>query len=102
MTKSITEEYVTKAREDYYSSITKIMINGKAVYELKGKFLDDLQNNAFSGTNGEDVIEHIENFLMIVDPLDLPNVSYEQLRLVVFPISLTGDASKWIMNEPQS
>ncbi|GJS74784.1 hypothetical protein Tco_0707625 [Tanacetum coccineum] len=71
MTKS--EEYVTKAREDYYSSINKIMINGKVVYELKGKFLDDLQNNAFSGTNEEVMIEHIENFLMIVDPLDLPN-----------------------------
>ncbi|GKC46643.1 hypothetical protein Tco_1064365 [Tanacetum coccineum] len=99
MTKS--EEYVTKAREDYYSSITKTMINGKAAYELKGKFLDDLQKNAFSGTNEEDMIEHIENFLMIVDPLDLPNVSYEQLRLPVFHISLTRDASKWIMNEPQ-
>ncbi|GKA25256.1 hypothetical protein Tco_0711365 [Tanacetum coccineum] len=73
MTKPTMEEYVTKARGDYYSGITKIMINGKAAYELKGKFLDDLRNNAFSGTNGEDVVEHIENFLKIVDPLDLPN-----------------------------
>ncbi|GJX09909.1 hypothetical protein Tco_0199768 [Tanacetum coccineum] len=55
MTKSITEEYVTKAQDDCYSGITKTMINGKTAYELKGKFLDDLQNNAFSGTNGEDV-----------------------------------------------
>ncbi|GKF05093.1 hypothetical protein Tco_0035761 [Tanacetum coccineum] len=73
MTKPTMEEYVTKARGDYYSGITKIMINGKAAYELKGKFLDDLRNNAFSGTNGEDVVEHIENFLKIVDPLNLPN-----------------------------
>ncbi|GJV38910.1 hypothetical protein Tco_1417350 [Tanacetum coccineum] len=31
-----------------------IMFNGKRAYELKGKFLDDLHDNAFSGTNGED------------------------------------------------
>ncbi|GKB70732.1 hypothetical protein Tco_0932144, partial [Tanacetum coccineum] len=82
--------------------IKGMMINGKAAYELKGKFLDDLWNNTFSGTNGEDVVEHVENFLKIVDPLDLPNVSYERLWLVVFPISLTGEAREWLMNEPQS
>ncbi|GKA08420.1 hypothetical protein Tco_0687751 [Tanacetum coccineum] len=53
------------------------MINGKAAYELKGKFLDDLRNNDFSETNGEDEVEHIENFLKIVDPLNLPN-TYEE------------------------
>ncbi|GJY15670.1 hypothetical protein Tco_0386092 [Tanacetum coccineum] len=58
--------------------ITKTMINGKAVYELKGKFLDNLRKNAFNRTNGEDVIEHTENFLKIFYPLDLPNVeTYE-------------------------
>ncbi|GJR29602.1 hypothetical protein Tco_1105834 [Tanacetum coccineum] len=96
------EQYVNKTQGDYYSSITKKMINGKTAYELKGKFLDDLRNNAFSGTNGEDSIKHIENFLKIVDPLDLPNVNYERIRLVVFPISLTGNASEWLINEPQS
>ncbi|GKA53084.1 hypothetical protein Tco_0746399 [Tanacetum coccineum] len=35
--------------------IKEMMINGKVAYELKGKFLDDFQNNAFTGTNGEDV-----------------------------------------------
>ncbi|GJY16652.1 hypothetical protein Tco_0387074 [Tanacetum coccineum] len=34
--------------------ITRITGNGKNVYELKGKFLDALLHNAFSGTNGED------------------------------------------------
>ncbi|GKC24500.1 hypothetical protein Tco_1026650 [Tanacetum coccineum] len=73
MTEPTLEEHVNKTRGDYYSGITKMMINGKDAYELKGKFLDDLPNNAFSGTNGEDAVEHIENFLKIVDPLDLPN-----------------------------
>ncbi|GJU12188.1 hypothetical protein Tco_1134584 [Tanacetum coccineum] len=102
MTEPTMEEYVNKTRGNYYSGIIKTMINRKAAYELKGKFLDDLWNNAFSGTNGEDAVEHTKNFLKIVDPLDFPNVSYEQIRLIVFPISLTGDASAWLMNEPQS
>ncbi|GKC09455.1 hypothetical protein Tco_1001065 [Tanacetum coccineum] len=72
------EEYATKTQRDYYSGITKIMIDGKAIYELKRKFLEDLQNNAFSVTNGEDTVEYIENFLKIVDPLDFPNVSDDE------------------------
>nr|GEW73320.1 hypothetical protein [Tanacetum cinerariifolium] len=65
MTKPTMEEYVNKTLGDYYSGITKTMINGKATYELKGNFLDDLQNNDFSRTNGEDAVEHIEIFLTI-------------------------------------
>ncbi|GJY85452.1 hypothetical protein Tco_0499478 [Tanacetum coccineum] len=71
------------------------MVNGKRAYELNGKFLDDLRDNAFSGTNGEDAVKHIEYFLKIVDLINLPNVNYERLRLSVFPISLVGNASKW-------
>ncbi|GKC75302.1 hypothetical protein Tco_1126076 [Tanacetum coccineum] len=71
------------------------MVNGKRAYELKGKFLDDLRDNAFSGTNGEDAVEHIEYFLKIVDLINLPNVNYERLRLSVFSISLVGNASEW-------
>nr|GFA17064.1 hypothetical protein [Tanacetum cinerariifolium] len=80
----------------YYSWITSITVNGKNAYELKEKFLDDLHNNAFSGTNGEDTVEHIEYFLRIVDPIDLPNVNQDKLKVVVFPISLAGDAWRWI------
>ncbi|GKD84411.1 hypothetical protein Tco_1355565, partial [Tanacetum coccineum] len=70
--------------------ITSITVKGKAAYELKGKFLNDLHDNAFSGTKGEDAVEHIEYFLKIVDPIDLPNVNYELLRLAIFSISLVG------------
>nr|GEU61540.1 hypothetical protein [Tanacetum cinerariifolium] len=72
--------------------ITSIAVDRKNDYELKGKFLDDFHNNAFSGTNGEYAVKHIEYFLRIVDPIDLPNVNHDKLRVVVFPISLVGDA----------
>ncbi|GJZ68812.1 hypothetical protein Tco_0632362 [Tanacetum coccineum] len=70
---------------------SSIRLNGKNAYELKGKFLDDLHNNTFSGTNEKDVVEHIEYYLNIIDPIKLPNVYHDKLRIVVFPISLAGD-----------
>ncbi|GKB41418.1 hypothetical protein Tco_0886360 [Tanacetum coccineum] len=86
-------KFATNDQVNYYSGITSITVNGKNAYELKGKFLDDLHNNAFSGTNREDVVEHIEYFLRIVDPIDLPSVNHDKLRVVVFPISLTDDGA---------
>ncbi|GKA07844.1 putative reverse transcriptase domain-containing protein [Tanacetum coccineum] len=57
-TNTTMEEFVTNVKANYYSGITSIMVNGKRVYELKGKILDDLRDNTFSGTNGEDVIKN--------------------------------------------
>nr|GEU70903.1 hypothetical protein [Tanacetum cinerariifolium] len=71
--KSAMKGFTTNDQADYCLGITSITVNGKNAYDLKGKFLDDLHNNAFSGTNGEDAVEHIEYFLKVVDPIDLPN-----------------------------
>ncbi|GKD38018.1 hypothetical protein Tco_1258225 [Tanacetum coccineum] len=93
--KSTTSKIVTNDLADYYLGITSITVNGKNTYELEGKFLDDLHKNAFSGTHAEDAVEHIEYFLKIVDLIDLPNVNQDKLRVVVFSISLAGDAWRW-------
>ncbi|GJX66816.1 hypothetical protein Tco_0301159 [Tanacetum coccineum] len=85
------ETFAPNDKTDYYSGITSITVNGKNAYELKGKFLDDLHNNAFSGTNGKDAVEHIEYYLKIIDPIKLPSVDHDKLRIVIFPISLAGD-----------
>nr|GEV06841.1 hypothetical protein [Tanacetum cinerariifolium] len=89
------ETFTTNDKSDYYFRITSITVNGKNAYELKGKFLDDLHNNTFSGTNGKDAVEHIEHFLKIVDPINLPNVDHDKLRIVGFPTSLVGGARRW-------
>ncbi|GJU10453.1 hypothetical protein Tco_1132849 [Tanacetum coccineum] len=52
------EEYMTIIGKDYDSGI-----NEKGRIELKGRSLLKLSNNALSGTNGEDAVEHIEKFL---------------------------------------
>ncbi|GKD25302.1 hypothetical protein Tco_1231516 [Tanacetum coccineum] len=94
-TKSTLIEFAANDQTYYYSGITSIIVNGKNAYELKGKFLDYLHKNAFSGTHGKDVVKHIKYFLKIVDPIDLPNVNQDKLRVVVFLISLAGDAWRW-------
>ncbi|GKC96892.1 hypothetical protein Tco_1162334 [Tanacetum coccineum] len=86
---------MTNDQANYYSGITSITVNGKNAYKLNGKFLNDFHKNAFSGTNREDAVEHIEYFLKIVNPIDLPNVNQDKLRVVVFPILLVGDAWRW-------
>ncbi|GJX02558.1 hypothetical protein Tco_0186471 [Tanacetum coccineum] len=93
--KSSMETFAPNEKVDYYSGITSITVSGKNAYELKEKFLDDLHNNAFSRTNGKDAVEHIEYYLKIIDPIKLPNVDHDKLRVVVFPISLVGDARRW-------
>nr|GEZ51520.1 hypothetical protein [Tanacetum cinerariifolium] len=72
-TKPTTKEFAANDQANCYSGIASIKVNGKNAYELKGKFLDDLHNNAFSGTNGEDAVEHIGYLLIIVNPIALPN-----------------------------
>ncbi|GJY94537.1 hypothetical protein Tco_0510898 [Tanacetum coccineum] len=86
--KSSMETFTPNDKADYYFGITSITVNGKNAYELKGKFLDDLHNNAFSGTNRKDAVEHIEYYLKIIDPIKLPNIGHDKLRVVVFPIIL--------------
>ncbi|GJT80794.1 hypothetical protein Tco_1055136 [Tanacetum coccineum] len=61
------KEYITITRINYESG------NDKGMIKLKGRFLLELQNNALSGTHGEDTMEHIKNFLEIVDSLNITN-----------------------------
>ncbi|GJZ89466.1 hypothetical protein Tco_0661248 [Tanacetum coccineum] len=74
-------------------------IDNKDQFELKGKFLKELRENTFSGSDNEDANEHIEKVLKIVDLFHVPNITVDQLILRVFPISLTEVAIRWIRNK---
>ncbi|GJW09078.1 hypothetical protein Tco_1571501 [Tanacetum coccineum] len=93
MTEPTMEEYRTITRINHESS------NERGRIELKGRFLIELGNNAFSGTNGEDAVEHVEKFRKIADSLNVPNVSHDRLRVSIFSVSLTGAASEWFKDE---
>ncbi|GJR14134.1 hypothetical protein Tco_0796786 [Tanacetum coccineum] len=79
-TKSTMRDFAANDQADYYSGITSIVVNRKNAYELKEKFLDDLYKNAFSRTHGEDAVEHIEYFLKIFDPIDLPSLGSDEIE----------------------
>ncbi|GJR41111.1 zinc finger, CCHC-type containing protein [Tanacetum coccineum] len=87
------EEYITITRINHESG------NEKGKIELNGRFLTELGNNAFSGTNGEDTVEHVKKFLKIAYSLNVPNVSHDQLRVSIFLVSLTGATSEWLKDE---
>ncbi|GJX37053.1 hypothetical protein Tco_0250356, partial [Tanacetum coccineum] len=94
------EQYMSKTRTDYGSGVTRPKIEEKDSFELKGQFIKELRENTFSGSDNEDANEHIEKVLKIVDLFHVSNITEDQLMLRVFPIFLTGAASRWLRNEP--
>ncbi|GKD59465.1 hypothetical protein Tco_1296974, partial [Tanacetum coccineum] len=53
------EQYVSKTRVDYGLGVARPKIEDKDNFELKGQFLKELHSNTFSGSDHEDVNEHI-------------------------------------------
>ncbi|GKE49880.1 hypothetical protein Tco_1481138 [Tanacetum coccineum] len=93
-------QYMRKTRGNYGSGVVRPKINDKTHFELKGQYLKELGKNTFSGSEHEDANEHIKKFLEIVDLFHIPEVTQDQVMLRVFPMSLTGAASRWLRNEP--
>nr|GEU66656.1 hypothetical protein [Tanacetum cinerariifolium] len=61
---------------------------------------EELQDNTFSSSDHEDVNDHIEKVLKIVDLFHVPNITQDQIILRVFPMSLNGAVSHWPRNKP--
>ncbi|GJX47474.1 hypothetical protein Tco_0272664, partial [Tanacetum coccineum] len=83
------EEYMCKTRGDYGSGVTRPKIDEKDHFELKGQFLKELRDNTFSGSDHEDVNEHIEKVLEIVGLFHIPNITQDHIMLRAFLMSLT-------------
>ncbi|GKE10200.1 hypothetical protein Tco_1413751 [Tanacetum coccineum] len=94
------EQYMSKTRNDYGSGVARPKIDNIDQFELKGQFLKELRENTFSDLDHEDSNEHIEKVIKIVNLFHVPNITVDQLMLRVFPIYLTGDASRWLRNKP--
>ncbi|GKC48483.1 DNA-directed DNA polymerase [Tanacetum coccineum] len=79
------EQYMSKTQENYGSDITRPTINQDTPFELKGKFLKELRDNTFSGSEHEDANKHIEKVLEIIDLFHIPKVTQDQIMLRAFP-----------------
>ncbi|GJT34903.1 putative reverse transcriptase domain-containing protein [Tanacetum coccineum] len=60
------EQYISKTRTNYGSGVARPKIKEKDSFELKGQFIKELRENAFSGLDNEDVNEHIKKVLEIL------------------------------------
>nr|GFB36469.1 hypothetical protein [Tanacetum cinerariifolium] len=75
------DKYMSKTRTDYGSGVVGPKIDNKDQFKLKGQFLKELRENTFSDSDHEDVNEHIEKVLKIVDLFNIPNITVDQLML---------------------
>ncbi|GJT13829.1 hypothetical protein Tco_0860871 [Tanacetum coccineum] len=72
------EQYMSKTRGNYGSGVVRPKINDKTHFELKGQYLKELCKNNFSGSEHEDVNEHIKKVLEIVDLFHILEVTQDQ------------------------
>ncbi|GJZ27980.1 hypothetical protein Tco_0572627 [Tanacetum coccineum] len=72
---------MSNTRSEYGSGVARPKIDANAQFELKGKFLKELHDNTFSGSEHEDVSKHIEKVLEIVDLFNISNITQDQLML---------------------
>jgi len=76
---------------------------GKAIYEVTSTTLHLLQiRGLYRGLDHEDLYEHVRNFTEVCSPFSFKNVSQQSIRLWLFPLSLTGEANKWLAELPNN
>nr|GEY06537.1 hypothetical protein [Tanacetum cinerariifolium] len=93
MTELILRECIEKAPAK--SSLVKPKINDNMKIELSKEHIKKLRNNVYSGTEEEDMVDHIAKLLEIRNLIKTRKMDTDQLRMYVFPFSLTDATRKW-------
>ncbi|GJS55857.1 reverse transcriptase domain-containing protein [Tanacetum coccineum] len=65
-------------------------------FAIKGNHLTLVKGNQFDGCNKTDPHKHIHEFLGVCDMFIYGATKTEEVRLMMFPLSLTGEAKTWI------
>ncbi|GJR46385.1 hypothetical protein Tco_1314488 [Tanacetum coccineum] len=65
-------------------------------FAIKGNHLTLVKGNQFDGRTKTDPHKHIHDFLEICDMFKYKDTKNEVVRLMMFPISLTGEAKTWL------
>ncbi|GKE06713.1 reverse transcriptase domain-containing protein [Tanacetum coccineum] len=73
-------------------------------FAIKGNHLTLIKGNQFDGRTKTDPHTHIHKFLRICDMFKYKDTKTEAVRLMMFPLSLTGEAKTWLdeLNKEQS
>ncbi|GKD79495.1 reverse transcriptase domain-containing protein [Tanacetum coccineum] len=65
-------------------------------FAIKGNHLTLVKGNQFDGRTKTDPHKHIHKFLRFCDMFKYRDIENEAVRLMVFPLSLTGEAKTWL------
>ncbi|GJS17770.1 reverse transcriptase domain-containing protein [Tanacetum coccineum] len=65
-------------------------------FAIKGNHLTLVKGNQFDGRTKTDPHKHIHEFLRICDMFKYKDTENEVVRLMMFPLSLTGEAKTWL------
>ncbi|GKB35951.1 hypothetical protein Tco_0880893 [Tanacetum coccineum] len=65
-------------------------------FAIKGNHLTLLKANQFYGRIKTDPHKHIHEFLGVCDMFNYGETKNEVVRLMMFPLSLTGEAKTWL------
>ncbi|GJY18223.1 reverse transcriptase domain-containing protein [Tanacetum coccineum] len=65
-------------------------------FAIKGNHLTLVKGNQFDGRTKTDPHKHIHKFLGICDMFNYKDTENEAVRLMMFPLSLTGEAKTWL------
>ncbi|GKE82291.1 hypothetical protein Tco_1552291, partial [Tanacetum coccineum] len=68
-------------------------------FTIKGNHLTLVKGNQFDGRTKIDPHKHIHEFLRICDMFKYKDTENEVVRLMMFPLSLTGEAKTWKCSE---
>ncbi|GJX78494.1 hypothetical protein Tco_0326643 [Tanacetum coccineum] len=101
MTDNITELIVKEVLEKVVAKTDSCLVSTKidSINELSKKIFMELQYNTFGGMEEEDTVDHIFDFLGILDPIKIVIFNTNRLRLNIFPLSLTRAARVWWSSE---
>ncbi|GJQ89493.1 DNA helicase [Tanacetum coccineum] len=91
---------VTKEKLGSNMGEVKPEIGGNVNFEIKSPFMRELREDTFLGNENDDAHEHVERILDIVSLFNIPGVTHDTVMLRVFPITLTGDAKRWVERLP--
>ncbi|GJV83788.1 reverse transcriptase domain-containing protein [Tanacetum coccineum] len=65
-------------------------------FTIKGNHLTLIKGNQFDGRTKTDPHKHIHEFLRICDMFKYRDTENEAIRLMMFPLSLSGEAKTWL------
>ncbi|GJX82343.1 hypothetical protein Tco_0331824 [Tanacetum coccineum] len=65
-------------------------------FAIKGNHLTLVKGNQFDGRTKTDPHKHIHEFLRVCDMFKYKDTENEAVRLMMFPLSLTGEAKTWL------